>query len=227
MPWWGWAVIAFFVLNVVFQRNVGFFVPVIIGMVAAGMLGQRRGPAQRGQDQPRPLPSSPPPGPTAEPTPGGSPWVHRPDHQPPAGSSPGPAGSETGMPRIEVPQYPHGATPPAAYPSSGASPSTDPVVSLGQLHLSRCARDLHAAATAGSSVDVARVLDEVRDQADRLTAQLSGTGAVPGSGRREFEAGLRRLQRDVAAARGEDPPGAKVARVVRAAGAIGQTGRYE
>lgn len=223
MPWWGWAIIAFFVLNVVFQRNVGFFVPVIIGMVAAGMLGQRRGPAQKGQDQPRPLPSSPPPGPTAEQAPGDSPWVHR----PPTGSAPGQAGSGTGMPRIEVPQYPHGATPPSAYPSSGASPSTDPVVSLGQLHLSRCARDLHAAATAGSSVDVARVLDEVRDQTDRLLAQLSGAGAMPGSGRREFEAGLRRLQRDVAAASGEDPPGAKVGRVVQGAGAIGQTGRYE
>ena len=60
-----------------------------------------------------------------------------------------------------------------------------------------------------------------------LGLYAAGAGALPGSGRREFESGLRRLQRDVAAARGEDPPGPKVARVVRAAGTMGQTGRYE
>lgn len=283
LPWWGWAIIAFFVLNVLLDMEVGIFVPLIVGWVAAGMLsrrasGEQKKAGQHGPDQPLPpyrpdSPSeqstlgwaggsgpgaTPPPvgrtgePPTTAPTqrgPGHSPWVHRPGEQPGSGATPaaGAPGSGTapgpGMPRIDVPQYPHGSTPspaqhpgqssahpsayPTTHPTAGASPSTDPVVSLGQLHLSRCARDLHTAATTGSAQDVTRVLEELREQSDRLLAQLSGAGALPGSGRREFESGLRRLQRDVAAARGEDPPGPKVARVARAAGTMGQTGRYE
>lgn len=231
LPWWGWALIAFFVLNVLLRMDVGIFVPLVIGMVAAGVIGRRRG-LRPGGDRPgqgeQPSPQQPlPPVPTDPTTSEPSPWVHGSGQRPGATPTAGTSGPSAGMPRIEVPPYPHGVTPPAAHPASGASPSTDPVVSLGQLHLSRGARDLHAAATAGSSADVARLLAEVGDQADRLLAQLGGAGALPGSGRREFEAGLRRLQRDVAAARGEDPPGAKVARVVRAAGGMGQTGRYE
>ncbi|WP_131105355.1 hypothetical protein [Ornithinimicrobium sufpigmenti] len=287
LPWWGWAIIAFVVLNVLLDMNVSIFVPIIIGWIAAGVLSQRGSSEQKKAEQHgsgQPLPpyrpdsgsdrstlgwaggpdqgATPPPvgrmgePPTTAPTqsgPGHSPWVHRPGEQPGPGATPAPGapGSGTatgpGMPRIDVPQYPHGSTPPpvrppgqssayppghpstysTANPTVGASPSTDPVVSLGQLHLSRCARDLHTAATTGSTQDVMRVLEELREQSDRLLGQLSGAGALPGSGRREFESGLRRLQRDVAAARGEDPPGPKVARVARAAGTMGQTGRYE
>lgn len=240
VPWWGWAFIAFFVLNVVLQMDLGIFIPLLIGMVAAGAIGAGRrkgGASQQPLPPQHPLPPARPTdtsgpgwsgGTAAGPASGSSPWVRGSSgQQPPAGTGPSGDGQPGQMPRIEVPRYPDSATPPAAYPSSGASPSTDPVVSLGQLHLSRGARDLHAAATSGSAADVARLLAEVGDQAERLLAQLGGAGAVPGSGRREFETGLRRLQRDVAAARGEDPPGAKVARVVQAAGGMGQTGRYE
>lgn len=223
LPWWLWALIAFFVMRVLLDMNVGIFVPVLIGMFAAGMLGQRRrgvgGRADRPQPPAQPLPPVGPPDAS-----GPSPWTHGSGHRP--STAPG-SGTGAGMPRIEVPQYPHGSTGSTAYPPSGASPSTDPVVSLGQLHLSRCSRDLHTAATTGSSTDVARVLAEVGDQTERLLSQLGGAGAMPGSGRREFEAGLRRLQRDVQAARGEDPPGAKVSRVVQVAGRMGETGRYE
>ncbi|QFG69114.1 hypothetical protein [Ornithinimicrobium pratense] len=259
LPWWGWALIAFFVLNVLLDMNVGIFVPIILGWVAAGVLGQRRSSEQNTSMQNRPDHPLPPPTQSDEPIPGWtggsgldatapppigpageapmdspsqhrpghSPWVHRPGEAPGAGATPATGTPGPGMPKIEVPQYPDANTPPPAYPSAGTSTSTDPVVSLGQLHLSRCARDLHTAATAGSAQDVSRVLEEVKEQAERLLGQLSGAGALPGSGRREFESGLRRLQRDVAAARGEDPPGPKAARVVRAAGAMGQTGRYE
>lgn len=249
LPWWLWALIAFFVLRVLVGMDVGIFIPVLIGLFAAGAFGQRRrgvaggkpevGPPPAGQPLP-PEWSSPPStqgwagggAPSTSPTDpaasGSSPWVRGADHPSQAGPGDGPgSGAGTGMPRIEVPQYPHGSAGPTAYPPVGASPSTDPVVSLGQLHLSRCSRDLHTAATAGSSADVARVLAEVDDQAGRLLVQLGGAGALPGSGRREFEAGLRRLQRDVQAARGEDPPGSRVARVVQAAGRMGDTGRYE
>lgn len=258
LPWWGWALIAFFVLNVVLRMDVSIFVPLLIGMVAAGVLGQRHGVGGGGADPSGQLPppeslppgrpadpstpgwadgpgtaAQPPPSPADPPGPGSSPWVHGSGQPPPGTSGAGTPGRGTdpdpdaGMPRIEVPQYPHGATPSSGYPTSGTNPATDPAVSLGQLHLSRCSRDLHAAATTGSSADVARVLAEVGDQAERLLTQLGGSGAMPGSGRREFEAGLRRLHRDVLAARGEDPPGAKVSRVVQAAGRMGQTGLYE
>lgn len=254
LPWWLWALIAFFVLRVLLQMDVGILVPVLIGMFAAGMFGQRRrgvGGGSAGEAQPsgQPLPpvqlpdvstpgwsggtgaqtSDSPTSPADPATPGSSPWVRGSGQQPGgtgSGHGAGP-GTGAGMPRIEVPEYPHGTAQPTPYPPSGASPSTDPVVSLGQLHLSRCSRDLHAAASTGSSADVARILAEVEDQAERLVAQLGGAGAMPGSGRREFEAGLRRLQRDVQAARGEDPPGPKVSRVVQAAGRMGETGRYE
>lgn len=215
LPWWGWALVAFFVLNVVLRMDVGVFLPLLIGLGAAAMLGKRRTPVRRGPGGPGPLP---PP----EHNPGPSPWSAG---EPSAGR--GTAGTDPSMPRIEVPQYPQGAGATAAYPPPAVNPSTDPVISLGQLHLSRGSRDLHAAASTGSAADVARVLREVGEQSERLLTQLGGAGAMPGSGRREFEAGLRRLQRDVAAARGEDPPGAKVARVVRTAATLGQTGRHE
>lgn len=261
LPWWGWAILVFFVLNVGLRMDVGIFVPVLIGMVAAAAVGaaRRNSDPQGRSHQPLP-PQQPPPshqpppsqqplppvrptdasnpgwagGPADDAAPGASPWVRGSGATGSGATGAGSdSGTETGMPRIDVPQYPHGTSPTPATPASpgsptsGASPSTDPVVSLGQLHLSRGARDLHAAAGSGSATDVERVLAEVDDQAERLLSQLGGTGALPGSGRREFESGLRRLQRDVAAARGEDPPGAKVARVVQAAGGMGQTGRYE
>lgn len=159
------------------------------------------------------------------------------------------AQEETGFSRIDVPRYPGDAPPPplpsqpsrpaaeppppasatssptgeTAYPSST---STDPVVSLGQLHLARLGRELDAAARTGTQTDVGRVLGEVQDVAQRSLTMLDGASGVPGSGRKEFESGLRRLEREVGAARGEQPPGSKVGRVVQTCTALGQTGRY-
>lgn len=249
LPWWGWAFFIYVVLNVFLRMDVGFVLPLVLGIGAAAVLGGRRRAARGHQGASRPIPPAQPP---QGPTPGPSPWA---TSSPPPGPSPtddpspwgggrpgaaGPGpGPEPDMPRIEIPRYPDGDQPasarpssypssyPSAYPSSAASPSTDPVVSLGQLHLGRCSRDLHVAATTGTGDDVRRVLDELAEQVQRLLTQLGGAGALPGSGRKEFEAGLRRLQRDVLAARGEDPAGARVARVVRSASGMGQTGRYE
>lgn len=235
LPWWGWAFFIYFVLNVFLRMDVGFVLPLVLGIGAAAVLGKGRRPTRARPGASSPIPPAQPP---QGPTPGPSPWTTSSpppgptptdDPSPWVGGRPGAAGpgSEPDMPRIEIPRYPDGIQPSTAYPSSAASPSTDPVVSLGQLHLGRCSRDLHVAATAGTGDDVRRVLDELAEQVERLLTQLGGAGALPGSGRKEFEAGLRRLQRDVLAARGEDPAGARVARVVRSAAAMGQTGRYE
>ena len=113
-------------------------------------------------------------------------------------------------------------------PGGGAPhTSTDPVVSLGQLHLARCGRDLQAAAHQGTTTEVARLLDEVTDLSRRMQDMLGAAEGTPGSGRREFQAGLRALDRLVDDARAEDPPGAKLTRVTQACLRMGQTGRHE
>lgn len=165
---------------------------------------------------PPPLPSpgngpsgesgSPGSGQTSEP----SPWQ--------IGSAPGPSAS---------PATSWGATsapgPAAAYPTST---STDPVVSLGQLHLGRLARELDAAARTASGADVTRLLGEIDQTVERSLMMLSGAQGGPGSGRKEFESGLRRLARELEAARGEEPAGSRVSRVVQTCSSLGQTGRY-
>ncbi|WP_010147855.1 hypothetical protein [Serinicoccus profundi] len=134
------------------------------------------------------------------------------------GSAPGPSPS---------PATSWGATstpgPAAAYPTST---STDPVVSLGQLHLGRLARELDAAARTASGADVTRLLGEIDQTVERSLMMLSGAQGGPGSGRKEFESGLRRLARELEAARGEEPAGSRVSRVVQTCSSLGQTGRY-
>jgi hypothetical protein len=100
-------------------------------------------------------------------------------------------------------------------------------VSLGQLHLARCGRDLRAAAQHGSTADVARVLDEIRDLSRRMQDMLEAAEGSPGSGRREFRTGLRAIDELVEDARGEHPPGARLTRVTQACLRMGQTGRHE
>ncbi|WP_298750512.1 hypothetical protein [uncultured Serinicoccus sp.] len=149
-----------------------------------------------------------------------------------------PVGGTSDLPRIDVPRYPDEAPPPplpgpgagavddhgaGAYPTST---STDPVVSLGQLHLGRLGRELDTAACAGAGPDVARLLGEIDQLVERSLMMLSGAHGGPGSGRREFESGLRRLAREVDAARGEEPAGSRVARVVQSSGSLARTGRY-
>ncbi|KUG59318.1 hypothetical protein AVL62_06465 [Serinicoccus chungangensis] len=188
-------------------------VPIIIGLVIVSMVtGQGRRPGSLG----------------GRPGSGGRP-----------GTSPQqPAGDTSELPRIDVPRYPDEATPPplprqgsgavedqgaAAYPTST---STDPVVSLGQLHLGRLGRELDTAARTGTGADVARLLGEIDQLVERSLMMLSGAHGGPGSGRKEFESGLRRLAREVDAAHGEEPAGSRVARVVQTSGSLARTGRH-
>lgn len=222
VPWFG-IIVVVILLNIVADLDIPL-VPIIIGAVIFSMVtGSRRSRSVGGGQSTRPAPT------------------------------PQDTSTEQGLPRIDVPQFP-GETPPpplpgqrsttgpsqpqpppaqpspqpasaqgAAYPSST---STDPVVSLGQLHLGRLARELDTAARSGSTADVTRLLGEIDEMTRRSLMMLDGASGVPGSGRKEFEAGLRRLEREVSAARGEQPPGGKVARVVQTCSALGQTGRY-
>ncbi|WP_192796716.1 hypothetical protein [Serinicoccus kebangsaanensis] len=228
VPWFG-IIVAVILLNVFTSIDLPV-VPIIVAAVVFSMVtGSRRARSVGGSTaQGRQTPAAP---------------------DPPAGDT------EQGLPRIDVPQFPGDAPPPplptqgtqpaaephrlepepaprpepasaggaAAYPSST---STDPVVSLGQLHLGRLARELSAAAGTGASADVDRLLGEIDDMTQRSLMMLDGATGMPGSGRREFESGLRRLEREVRAARGEQPAGSRVDRVVRTCTSLGQTGRY-
>lgn len=212
LPWFGWALVAFFVLNVVLRQDLGILPLILLGVILAGVLGRPRPGVQRGGPAPRQ--QVPPPGPvlTGEPAP-----------------------PEPGMPTIDVPAYPGPADgggpvrsgPPDPGPPGRSDPATDPVVTLGQLTLSRCARDLDAAARAVDTAEVARTLEEIVEVSTRLLPMVDGATGSPGSGRRGFGAGLRRLQREAMAARAETPPGSRVTQVVRGATSMGQTGRYE
>lgn len=223
LPWFAWAILAWFVLDVVLDLDIG-----LIPLLIAGFFLTRAfvGPGQRSTGVPQgpagaPTTGSSPdrPGPVGAP----QPWSPPEDHP---GQVPGqvpPPGDP--LPTIEVPTYPGpGGT---AYAASASSPTTDPVVSLGQLHLDRLSRGLDQAASTGGRAEVTSTLQEVVDLTTRMQQLVDGAAGGPGSGRREFGAGLRRLQREATAARGEDPPGPRVAAVVRGARAMGQTGRYE
>ena len=165
-----------------------------------------------------PLPGSPPP-PYAMPVPPSGTTAPAPPPPFPPGGSP----AYSPPPRVPGAGTGAGATPAGGAPHT----STDPVVSLGQLHLSRCGRDLQTAAERGTTTEVARVLDEVRDLSRRMQEMLGSAEGTPGSGRREFAAGLRALDRLVEDARGEHPPGARLTRVTQACLRMGQTGRHE
>ncbi len=213
LPWFGWAVVAFVVLNVLLDRDVSILPLIVIGVVLASVLGRPRPGARR--------PVTPPPGASS----GGPVLTGQP---PPA--------VEPGMPTIDVPRYPGSVgtahpgpvdPPPPPPGPAGGVPATDPVVSLGQLSLARCAQDLDAAARAGDDAEVARTLREIIEVGTRLLPMVDGAGGRPGSGLREFGAGLRRLQREAEAALEETPPGPRVAQVVRGATSMGQTGRHE
>jgi hypothetical protein len=166
-------------------------------------------PAHAPQVPPFP-PPMPPPAPQASPL---SPQV------PPPASTPLPA----------VPLPPGHAGGSGAQGSAAGTPhtSTDPVVSLGQLHLARCGRDLQSAVQHGTAADVARVLEEIRDLSRRMQDMLDAAEGTPGAGRREFRAGLRAIDRLVEDAREEQPPGARLTRVTQACLRMGQTGRHE
>lgn len=242
IPWWAWAVGAWFLLNVMLDYDLSLFVLIAGAFLVRSLLGRDEGggsasPGEvEGRERtPDVLPQLPP----QDAREGGatpSPWqtVPRPaprDEPGRADPQDGMDGTDPGpgqMPRIDVPTFPgegtgaaggtaYQGTAPGAGPVSGPS---DPVVSLAQLQLGRSARDLHAAAAAGSTAEARRVLGELDDLARRTHGAL-------GRSQRTFTGGLRRLQRDIAAARDEEPVGPKVAQVVRAAGALGQTGRYE
>lgn len=232
--------------NVVTQGNIPV-VPIILGLVVVSMvtgLGRRPAPVGR---RPRPddagdvgrhhdddteLPRIDvpryPDGATrsSDGTPRSSDGTSPPPPPLPAQGTgaPGHGVEEQGGPRANPWAAPGAPRPePTAYPTST---STDPVVSLGQLHLGRLGRELDTAARTGAGPDVARLLGEVEQLVERSLMMLSGAYGGPGSGRKEFESGLRRLGGEVDAARGEEPAGSKVGRVVRTCGALASTGRY-
>ncbi|MFK5584458.1 hypothetical protein [Serinicoccus sp. LYQ131] len=222
VPWWGWVLIGIFVLNVLGDGASSFLPLVVIGMITVAIVGQRRRTGGRGQ--------GPAPGSRVGPAAGGTGPLDGPQPPPPQGDvQPGP--QPPPLPRIDVPAYPGAAAgaPPASTSrtGTGAVGPGDPVVSLAQLHLARLGRELDAAGRAGSGAEVGRLLEETGDLAARMVTMLSGAQGLPGSGRQEFESGLRRLQGEVAAARAEQAPGPRLARVVRTCTSMGQTGRHE
>ena len=244
VPWAG-IIFGIILLNIFTDIDLPI-VPIIIAAVVISMVtGSRRtrsvGRSGGGQPPPQPNASAQPQDDDQLPRidvprfPGDTPPPPLPSQRQESGSEqapspyaspPSPAPPEWGRSRPQPTPGPvTGATAGGtAYPSST---STDPVVSLGQLNLSRLARELDTAARGGASGDVTRLLGEVDDVVQRSQSMLEGAAGSPGSGRREFEAGLRRLEREVDAARREQPPGSRVGRVVRTCTSMGQTGRYE
>ena len=228
VPWAG-IIFAIILLNIFTDLDLPV-VPIIIGAVIFSMVTGSRRARQVGGGRPQ---GQQPPAPQQDPAAraeddGGLPRIDVPrfpgESSPPPLPGQGPSGAD--QPTPEPPPTRPAASPTpgaAAYPSST---STDPVVSLGQLHLGRLARELDAAARTGSDADTQRLLGEIEEMTRRSLMMLDGASGVPGSGRKEFEAGLRRLEREVSAARGEQPPGGTVARVVQTCTALGQTGRY-
>lgn len=206
-PWWVWLVAAFVLLRV-FDLRMPLVPLVIVGVVLVSVLGRRDRRGRVG-----PPPPSDPQGVGAQ---------TETDRQPP-------------MPTIEVPPYPGtgaggrpGGQPGGEPPASGAGwSSPDPVVSLGQLHLSRAGHDLQHAAAHGTATELTRVLDEIRDLVGRMQGMISAASGPAESGRTAFGQGLSALDRQVREARGENPPGAKVARVAQTCLRMGQTGRHE
>lgn len=234
--WWGWVVAAVVLFVVLPRLGVSALPFVIMMFVLINVLGSRR---RRVAHRPRTGLGQPPPHGHGRGHGHGQTPVEGPGQ--PYGTPP----PDRPMTTIDVPRFPGEAaapTPPPTPPPTPAPPaptpappgasgppqsSTDPVVSLGQLHLARCGRDLRAAVEQGGAADVTRVLDEIADLTTRMQAMLGAGGDPSGSERKEFRAGLRAVDALVSDARGEDPPGARLTRLTQACLRMGQTGRHE
>lgn len=203
LPWWVWVALGWVVLTTMSGSRPPLLFLAVVGILLAQATRRQAKLRQRSARVEPPSASSPPVD----------------DRPAPTGAAPTGAAP---LPRIDVPTYPG-----PARPGPTASTSSDPVVSLGQLHIGRCGRDLHEAVERGTATDVNRVLEETAELTGRMLGMLAAAAGTPGSGRREFEAGLKVVQRLVAEALGEHPPGAKVTRVKQTCLRMGQTGRYE
>lgn len=216
--WWGWLVAVFVVFTLFGDGDVPVL-PLLVGFfILANVLGGRRAVGRRQDRRSRGRTAA-----TPDPQNNPLPRIDVPRY--PGTPSP-PTGQPYGPPAAD-PSAPPVVQPSAAQDEPAPHSSTDPVVSLGQLHLARCGRDLQAAARHGTAADVARVLDETRDLSRRMQDMLDAAEGTPGSGRREFRAGLRAVDRLVEEARGEHPPGARLTRVTQACLRMGHTGRHE
>lgn len=232
LPWWGWIAIIYLIATVFLDLDLKLVPLLIVGFFVMSMSNRIRqrpgvsGPTQRPPTQPHAIPTPPapqaPPG-QPYPTPG-APGVPT-DDVPAPRSHPGataypiptpPPQPDPGMQRIDTPRYP-------------GHQSSDPTISLGQLHLARCARDLAAAAATGETYAVSRVLDEVVHlcTSQRSALQSAVIGGGSNGDRAAYLSGLQRLEREATAARAEVPPGDRVAAVVRGASRMSETGRYE
>lgn len=226
VPWWGWLIAIFVVLRVL-RVDVPLLPLIVVGAVLGNVLGRRRhvaGGGAPGRVAGLPGPTGPPHG-----------WQPAPQQSPTEqgylGTGHPGAPPQHPMPTIDVPRYPGsgaGAGQQAAPGAGPSSTSSDPVVSLGQLHLTRSGHDLQRAATGGTASELTRVLDEIRDLVSRMQGMLTAAAGSPGAGEREaFARGLRVLDAQVREARGEHPPGPGVTRVVHTCLRMGQTGRHE
>ncbi len=214
VPWWGW-LIAVFVLLRVLDADVPVLPLIVVGAVLVNVLGRRGRLSGHGTRK------------VEGPAGGAQGW----QHPPPEDTS-----LQHPMPTIDVPQYPGPSSGPGGgqgglrTPGAGSTGSTssDPVVSLGQLHLTRSGRDLQRAAADGTATELTRVLDEIHDLVTRMQGMLAAAAGTAGAGEREaFAKGLRVLDGQVREARGEHPPGSRVTRVVQTCLRMGHTGRHE
>lgn len=246
-PWWVWLFGALVLLGVL-GVDVPIIPLIIVAVVLSKVLGGRTStgasrprPASLGGSAGgagRPLPADPadrwappspePPMPTIDVPryPGGGQAPGAPAPPPSAGSGMPPHPGRVPAP-VPVPVPGAAPGPAQGFGARASHTATDPVVSLGQLHLARCGRDLRSAAEHGSAADVTRVLDEIGELSRRMQDMLGAAAGTPGSGRREFAAGLRAVDRLVDDARGERPPGPRLTRLTQACLRMGQTGRHE
>lgn len=197
LPWFAWVLIAWLLLQAL-DVDLGLLPLLVVGALLGKAIGPRVGGRRPGALPPTDASRS---AEVADPL-------------------------EGPMSTIPVPAYPGEGVPGSWSSTPAATGPVDPSVSLGQLHLARIARELDAAARAGDRSATARLVGEVVEHTGRLE-QILTSGSGPDGGRRAFLAGVRRLGAEAAQAVGEDPPGQRVAAVVRGAASLGQTGRHE
>lgn len=152
LPWFGWAILAFIVLNVVLERDVGLFPLVVIGFVLAGFAGsqqrnRRRVPPPQQPQQPYPQDTLPPP-------------------TTPQAPSDGP------MPTIDVPRYPG-----RSGPGTTSSLGSDPTVSFAQLQLGEAGRSLEQAVASGHEAGVEQALRRLQSTVTQVRPSLEGVAA--------------------------------------------------
>lgn len=215
MPWWAWAIILFFVLQIFSRNNISLFPLLIVAFVVWTALGSNRrsrggpvGPAP-GEGQ-LPAPDQPP---------GHGMPQDGPAWGPPSQQGWPPPQSEPGMPRIDVPGYPDqpatgtgsgipdGPPPLPGTPESSAwtAPSTaDPAVTLAQMEVAQLGRDLDAASRGGEDQRVDQVLTRLGAALDRLSGTLEVSGQRD-RGSRAFRARVDAVRADVAKALREKP----------------------